>query len=394
MNATGRRTLALSLLVGLATMPDALVPIALKSAVIDRWGVSLADAHWFAAIGMVGAVLAIALLKPMERRWSPGLTIALASLVNAVALALLWAPVTFGVAMGLRLVTGAADMVTLAVLLGLLEAGDPQRAGHRYGPAAMAIMLGLSMGFIIGGILAGYIGGDIFLVGAAFSVLLAVAAGGSGGLLRHAFTVSSKIQSSVPSVRYWPTLVFNFSDRALSAVISVTVSLSLLVEAGMSEAQVGSGLGAMLLLIAFGAWPAGVLADRFGALPIRIIAVVGYGAAFAALAWAPWVPSWIVLLSLVLIGISGAGLAPSTLMLASRKGRGVVDMGGLHAAGSAGYLCGLLGAGALLELGASITAVFQFLFLGFATLYLLFNLPAIAAMAGWRMRRVSGLSGI
>jgi MFS family permease len=188
--------------------------------------------------------------------------------------------------------------------------------------------------------------------------------------------------------------VFSFSDRALSAVISVTAGLSLLTQAGMSEQLVGAGLGAMLLLIALGSWPAGVLADRIGALPIRVLSVVGYAAGFAVLAWAPWIPPWIVLSGLILIGIAGAGLAPSTYVLASRRGRGVVDMGGLHAAGSAGYLCGLVGAGALLELGASVTTVFQFLFLGFATMYLLCNLPAIAAMAGWRMRRIDRLIDI
>ena len=389
MNAPGRRTLALSLLVGLATLPDALVPIALKSAVIDRWGVSLADAHWFAAIALVGAVLAIAILKPIERAWSPALTIAVVSLVNALALCLMWAPVPFGVAMLLRLVTGAADMVTLAVLLGLLQAGDPSRAGRRYGPAALAIMLGLSMGFVLGGMLSAIIGSRIFLVGAAFSVLLAIAAGGSGGLLRHVFVVSIK---QVAPVRYWPTLVFSFSDRALSAVISVTASLYLITELNMSERLVGAALGLVLLLIALGSWPAGVIADRIGPLPVRVLSVVGYAAAFAALAVAPWLPVWVVLLCLVVLGLSGAGLAPSTFVLASRKGRGAVDMGGLHAAGSAGYLCGLLGAGLLLDMGTAITVVFQIVFLGFTTVYLLLNLPAIAAMAGWRLRRLDHMS--
>jgi MFS family permease len=391
MNAPGRRTLALSLLVGLATMPDALVPIALKSAVIDRWGVTLADAHWFAAIALLGAVLSVALLKPIERRWSPALTIALVSLINALALCLMWAPVSFEVALGLRLVTGAADMVTLAVLLGLLEAGDPGRAGRRYGPAALAIMLGLSAGFMLGGMLSAAIGSSIFLVGAAFSVLLAVAAGGSGGLLTKVFVVSTK---RVAPVRYWPTLVFSFSDRALSAVVSVTASLYLLTEGGMSERLVGSALGLVLLLLALGSWPAGLLADRIGPLPVRVLAVVGYAGAFAMLAAAPWVPAWVVVLSLIVMGLSGSGLAPSTYVLASRKGRGAFDMGGLHAAGSAGYLSGLLGAGVLLAMGTSMTVVFQIVFLGFATVYLLLNLPAIAAMAGWRLRRLDHINGI
>ncbi|MCH2136748.1 MAG: hypothetical protein MK101_09225 [Phycisphaerales bacterium] len=368
-----------------------MVPIALKSAVVDRWQVSSADAHWFAGIALLGAVAAVFMLRLLERRSSPARTIAVASIVNAVALCTLAAPVGFEPALGLRFLTGAMDMVTLAVLLGLLESGDSDRAGRRYGPAALAIMLGLAAGFVIGGILAKGLGSNIFLVGASLSILLAVAAGCTGGLLKSEFTVTAK---SSQAVRYWPALLFSFSDRALSAVLSVTGTLYLVDELGLGEKFIGGALGLVLVIIGLGAWPAGVLSDRVGPLPVRIAAVLTYATAFALLAASPWMSPVAIAFVLLLMGIGGAGLAPSMFVLASRKGRGALDMGGIHASGSGGYFIGMLTAGGLLlmrpQFGAGST--FQVIFLTFATAYLLLNLLAIAAMAGWRVPTRGGLS--
>ena len=78
-------------------------------------------------------------------------------------------------------------------------------------------------------------------------------------------------------------------------------------------------------------------------------------------------------------------------MLAAQRQRGAVGMGGVQAAGSAGYLCGVLSAGILLSLRETISlpGIFQIMFLGFATAYLLLNLLAVAGMAGWRSRRLA-----
>lgn len=386
MKPTAQRTLVISLLIAIGAFPDALVPIALKSAVVDRWGVSLADAHWFAAAALFGALLSLPALRPLARRWSAAKTVGAVSLANALALFAMASPVSFQAAMGLRVITGAMDMITLAVLLGLLERGNPDRAGHRYGPATLAIMLGLGCGFVVGGQLAASMSEGVFYVGAAFSLLLAVAAGGSRGLLQG---VSSKSETPTVQSRYWPTLCFSFSDRALSAVLTITATLYFIDEMGVRAELVGGALGLALLAIALGAWPAGVLADRIGPLPVRIVSVLGYASAFAMLAVASWVPHWIVLVLLGTLGIFGAGLAPSMYMLAAQRQRGAVGMGGVQAAGSAGYLCGVLSAGILLSLRETISlpGTFQIMFLGFATAYLLLNLLAVAGMAGWRSRR-------
>ena len=118
----------------------------------------------------------------------------------------------------------------------------------------------------------------IFLVGAAFSILLAVSAGCSGGVLR---SETMTPEPSEKGVRYWPTLVFSFGDRALSAVVTVSVTLYLVTEIALKETLVGPAMSIIVLFLAIGAWPAGLLADRIGPLPVRITAVVGYAAGFA-----------------------------------------------------------------------------------------------------------------
>ncbi|MCH2142894.1 MAG: hypothetical protein MK077_07860 [Phycisphaerales bacterium] len=391
MSLPRQNTLVLALLIGLATLPDALVPIALKSAVVDRWGVSLSTAVLFAGVALLGAVLVLPLIQFLDRSRSPGWTIAWASIVNAIVLAIMAAPVSLGTAMVLRLIAGGMDMITLAVLLGLLERGDPTRSGHRFGPASLALMLGLSLGFALGGAVAKAMGGQIFLLSAAFSVLLAVAAGGSRGLLS---TVTALPMMARNRVRYWPALAFHFADRGVSAILAVPLTLFLIEEAGVGERIVGLAMSMVLLCIALGAWPAGVLADRLGPLPVRILGVTGYAMGFAALAGAPAFPEWGILAILVFLGVFGAGLAPSMYVLAARRNGGAIDMGGVNAAGAAGYLVGTLVSGAVMYWRETTTDAsgIQLLLLGGATVYLLINMPAIAALAGWRVR--SGLSGI
>lgn len=386
MKASGKRTLAITLLIGLATLPDGMVPIALNAAVVERWDVSIESAHWFTAAALLGALVLFPSLGLIQRRWNSGASIAVASLINAALLCALASPIPFWLAMILRVGTGGMDMITLAILLGLLESGDLGRSGHRFGPATLAIMLGLAIGFTAGGILSQFLRESIFLVGAAFSILLAVSAGCSGGVIRDE---PMDLKPSVESVRYWPTLLFSFGDRALSAVVTVSVTLYLVTEISLTETLVGPIMAMIILLLAIGAWPAGILADHIGPLPVRITAVVGYAAGFAMLAAAPWLPLWLIIFSLGVMGFFGAGLAPSMYMLAARRGRGAIDMGGIHAAGNAGYLAGLLAAGGLLVLSDEMPALraYQLIFLIFTTLYLLMNLPAIAAMAGWRVPR-------
>lgn len=377
-----RPVLMVCLLVGLAALPDAMIPLALKAGVMDRWDVSPASAHWFVAASLVGAFVAVPMLRRLQARFGPGQLVAGAALVNGLALVALWSPISFSTAMGIRVIEGMADIVSLAVLLGLLEVGRQHTAGSRFGPAGLALMLGLASGAVIGGVSAPSIGGGVFLIGAAMCFVLSLAAAGWArqlGILgdRQAkATTRAGRRSSL-----WPALTFAFGDRAVGAVVSVTATLYLVEELNRSSRFVGAAVGASLAILAIGAWPAGLLADRIGALPVRVVSVVGYAGAFAALAAAPWMNMTAVLLVLVILGIAGAGLYPTTLIMASRAGGGPVDMGGVHAMGALGYLFGILGAG-LIMTGESGGGQYQTVLIMFATGYLLLNIPAVVKLAG------------
>jgi len=377
----GGSVLLVCLLVGLAALPDAMVPLALKAGVMDRWGVSPASAHWFVAASLVGAFVAVPMLRRLQARFGPGQLVAGAAMINGLALLALWSPIGFETAMGIRVFEGMADLLSLAVLLGLLEAGSQHRAGRRFGPAGLALMLGLASGAVIGGVSAPAIGSGVFLLGAAMCLLLALAAAGwSGPLARIASRQIRLAEAMARAGRrrpLWPALTFAFGDRAIGAVVSVSATLYLVDELNRSSSFVGAAVGASLAILALGAWPAGLLADRIGAMPVRVVSVVGYAGAFAALAAAPWMSMTAVLLVLIVLGIAGAGLYPTTLIMASRAGGGSVDMGGVHATGSLGYLVGIVGAGMMLTGGPGV-GQYQAVLLMFATGYLLLNIPAVA----------------
>lgn len=387
-SAADRPVLLVCLLIALAALPDAMVPIALRSAVVEHWQVTGGQAHWFMTTSLFGALVGLPVLIALQRRVQPGMLIAGAALVNAGALGGLCLDVSWTQALMLRGVEGMADLISLAVLLGLLEGGSRRGAGRRYGPAGMALMLALSAGFAIGGVAVESAGPGIFLVGAAFCLLLAVSAAAFNTVLSRGVDrtrrVSRAARRAGRSVELWPSLCFSFGDRALSAVVSVTITLYLVDALDLAEPSVGGAMSLSMLVLALGAWPAGVLVDRIGALPVRVLASLGYAAAFTALVAAPWMGMGGVTLLLVALGLAGSGLLPSTYVLASRAGHGATDMGAVQTAGSMGYLGGVLGAGAMAMAGGMTTETVRMILVAFGAGYLLLNIPGVVALAGWR----------
>ncbi|MBT5583228.1 MAG: hypothetical protein HOJ54_04410, partial [Phycisphaerae bacterium] len=101
-----RPVLMVCLLVGLAALPDAMIPLALKAGVMDRWGVSPSSAHWFVAASLVGAFVAVPMLRRLQLRFGPGQLVGGAAMVNGLALVALWSPISFSAALGIRVVEG------------------------------------------------------------------------------------------------------------------------------------------------------------------------------------------------------------------------------------------------------------------------------------------------
>ena len=185
----------------------------------------------------------------------------------------------------------------------------------------------------------------------------------------------------------WPSMCFSFGDRAMAAVISVTGSLYLTGILDVSSTRAGSVIGLSLLLLAIFSWPAGVLADRVGPLRVRIVSAAFYGLAVAAMAMLTATDGRGLLMLMVVLGVAGAGLIPTTYALGSRSGRGISDMGSIQTAGTAGYFAGVMIAAVQFpdstEHGLQ---EFQRIYLGFAAGYLVLNLLGVAGLLRWRLR--------
>jgi MFS family permease len=171
----------------------------------------------------------------------------------------------------------------------------------------------------------------------------------------------------------------------MSAVISVTGALYLTVVLDVSMSKAGGLIGVSLLLLAVFSWPAGLLADRVGPLRVRIVCAAFYGLCVAAMSFLDSTDGRGLFILMIGLGLSGAGLLPTTYALASRSGRGISDMGSVQAAGTAGYFSGVIVAALQFpDLGTHGLVEFQRVFLGFAAGYLVLNLLGVAGLVRWR----------
>jgi len=360
--AAGAATASLAMaLLFVASLPDAMVPPVLRGLLIDRYGASAAAAHWFMAVNLVGALMAIPILAAVRRRLSPARLLVAAAFANAVLLfALAW-PVGLGFSLLLRTIEGAADLLVVAVLFDMISKSTrPKRRGRRLGAAGTLLLTGLACGAMIGGWLGRIDATLIFVAGGAACLALAAAALFSRRQLDRLvrFCPATEVNlEAVPLERpLWPALGMVASDRALAGVLTATVPLYLSQAIALSPAQLGGLLAVPLAMMALGAWPAGWLGDRVGHLRLRTIAALFYAAAFTSipLVAAAGTSALTMLAPMALIGLAGAALMPTSLAIAGCSSRGSVAMGACHAAGSAGFLAGILGAGALLGLLSAI----------------------------------------
>ena len=140
----------------------------------------------------------------------------------------------------------------------------------------------------------------------------------------------------------------------------------------MSPSTIGGLVGIAMLMTAIGTWPAGRLADRIGSKPLRLICGLIYAPAVALIPFANSFNLTMILLDFLLIGIAGAGLFASSLILIANAQRGPGAMGAYHAAGNLGFLLGPITAGVILstfsesEIGVS---PYLLIFIGFALLH-------------------------
>ncbi len=287
----------------------------------------------------------------------------------------------FGVVLVLRIVGGAFTIgaFSLAITMLMDLAGGH---GRNMGAAGTAIGLGAAIGAIGGGQLA-TIGPLVPLYGGAMLL-------GSGAVL--AATVSDRnaggglpVGTVLERVRSQPRLLvpfaFGYIDRLTAGFFALTGVAYFRDTFGIDAATAGVTLALFFVPFAALQYPVGSLSDRVGRFLPVVAGSMLYGVTIITVALAPTYSVGALLM--VLVGVSGALVSPTTMALvtdivpASERG---AAMGGFNVFGSLGMLSGFL-------VGGTITELFGYLpaFLATGGLEI-----AIAVLAFRSVRRITG----
>ena len=356
------------LLIFLSALPDALVVPVLKDLFADRYGVSTAQAQLFLAVNLLGALLAIPLVKYMRQRMSGWAVVSSTAIVDGILLAIMWLPIGFAGTLALRTIEGAVDVATFAALFQMLGRSDQQHRAWKLGLGATVLVAGLGIGAVLGGFLTKLAGsaavtlivGSVSCVSTGIlaivcrstlerMVQLAKSATVNVAMNEQELQAKSVIQLGIqpgiqPEIqpgKIWPILFMAATDRATGAILTAVFASFLLSGLGYTPEQRGMLVGLPLLLMAIGAAPAGWFADRFGALRTRTLAAIVYA---IALGIVPFLGANTLMLALALLilGVAAAPLLPASLALVLVTNRGMSGLAAFRAAGDIGYFTGIV----------------------------------------------------
>lgn len=363
------------LLILLSALPDAMLVPVLRDLLVERYGASAQAAQAFLAVNLVGAALAVPLVRWMRRRWPAWTVAALGAVADAALLGLMWLPIGLQATLAVRLVEGVADVATFAALFQMLGSTNGRGSAWRMGVGASVLIGGLGGGAVLGGaaVRASESGPTIaFVLGAGCCLATGVGAVLGAGRLDRAAPAGEGPEASTGAARgpLWPMLLMAASDRATGAALTAVFASFLARNLGYDPAERGRLVGLPLLLMAVGAAPAGWLADRLGPMRFRTISAVVYAICFAQVAWLG--RSTLALsVVLLLLGMAAAPLLPASLALTVRSGRASSGLAAFRAAGDGGYFLGIV---TVVAVGAwadgDLLATQQALMLGFALAHL------------------------
>ena len=340
------------LLIFLSALPDALVVPVLKDLFADRYGVSAAQAQLFLAVNLLGALLAIPLVKLLRRRMSGWAVVSSTAILDGILLAIMWLPIGFTGTLALRTIEGAVDVATFAALFQMLGRSDQQHRAWKLGLGATVLVAGLGIGAVLGGFLTKLAGS------AAVTLIVGSIACIATGILAIAFRATlarmvalaknasleismDEQELQVKPGKIWPILFMAATDRATGAILTAVFASFLLSGLGYTPEQRGMLVGLPLLLMAIGAAPAGWFADRFGALHTRTFAAIVYA---LALGIVPFLGAntMVLALALLVLGVAAAPLLPASLALVIGTNRGMSGLAAFRAAGDIGYFTGIV----------------------------------------------------
>jgi MFS family permease len=222
--------------------------------------------------------------------------------------------------------------------------------GRNMGAAGIAIGSGTALGAPLGGQLSA-VGPLVPLVVAAILLCLVALL----AIRLSDRTVESRrggIGAALSGLADRPALglpyLFGFADRFTAGFFALVGTLYFRQTFGLDAGTAGLVLGLFFAPFALGQYPMGRLSDRIGRLLPVVAGSVLYGGAVLAVYLAPTIE--IAGAMMVLLGIAGALVAPSTMALVTdlATDRGTA-MGGFNVFGSLGFLVGTVGGGAIAD---------------------------------------------
>jgi MFS family permease len=395
--------LVIGVLLVLTALPDAMVVPILEELLVGRYDVDPGLSHAFISINLLGGLCALPLLRIAMRRGRPILAVAIAAVADAALLAAMWLPIGFGPTILLRAVEGAADVIVFAVVFDLIgQAGRRGGAGLRFGFGAALLSTALGGGAILGGQLADGDAGSgeaaraVYLVGASACLLAGIIAFVCRNRLRRLEGVAAECAKEKPEpppiqiarAPLWPLMLMAGADRAAGGLLTGTLGLFLAEAVGLAPSLRGGLIGSVLLLMGLGAIPAGWVSDRFGDLFVRAVGGITFAMGLFIL---PLAASDLSSLSatMLLLGVGGATLLPTSLSLLDRLHGGLVGMGGFRAAGDIGFLVGVSVAGFLVHMlgdGGASQFGYASVIAGFAIMHLCCTAIVIPLLARYDRR--------
>jgi len=262
--------------------------------------------------------------------------------------ALAWLPtqlsLSFTWILLLRAVQGAATIAAFSLSMTMLmdlEGGH----GKNMGAAGIAIGSGTALGAPLGGQLYGVsptlplsVASGLFLVVAVLAALVPdrTPAGDGGRLRRATRRLGETPELAIP-------YAFGFIDRLTAGFFALVGTLYFREAFGLSPGETGLVLALFFAPFALLQYPFGVLSDSVGRTAPIVAGSALYGFAVVGVGLAPTVE--LAGAGMVVVGVIGALMAPATMALvtdlAGEQGRATA-MAGFNAAGSLGFLAGIL----------------------------------------------------
>jgi len=271
---------------------------------------------------------------------------ALGGAVGYAALALVpgRAALSFGAVLGLRALQGAATVGAFSLAMTMLMDMDGGH-GRNMAAAGVAIGSGTALGAPLGGQL--YELGPAVPLWVASALLLGVAALALVVPDRAPDGRRDSLSRVLASVRSTPALslpyAFGFLDRFTAGFFALVGTLYFRTVFGLDPGTTGLLLACFFAPFALLQYPFGVLSDRVGRTAPIVAGSACYGVGVIAVGQASTVP--LAAAGMVAVGMLGALMAPATMALvtdlAATDERGVA-MAGFNAAGSLGFLAGVV----------------------------------------------------